>query len=52
MHALLIFFFFVVVCFVDQFVVRRETSKSDGTEHRIAGIDWAFNSWGGEHEKF
>ncbi|RHN63773.1 putative agmatine deiminase [Medicago truncatula] len=29
------------------FVVRREVSESDDVEHRIAGIDWTFNSWGG-----
>ncbi|CAJ2664703.1 unnamed protein product [Trifolium pratense] len=29
------------------FVVRRETSKLDDADHKIAGIDWTFNSWGG-----
>ena len=32
--------------------MKRETSKSDDVEHRIAGIDWTFNSWGGKHRDF
>lgn len=32
------------------FVVMRNTSNSGGSDHRIAGIDWSFNSWGGLEE--
>lgn len=28
--------------------MRRKASESDDVEHRIAGIDWVFNSWGGK----
>ncbi|KAE8721527.1 Agmatine deiminase [Hibiscus syriacus] len=29
------------------FVVRKREVNSDNTEHKVAGIDWNFNSWGG-----
>ncbi|CAL5198499.1 unnamed protein product [Lathyrus oleraceus] len=32
------------------FVVKGGTSKSGDAEHRIAGIDWNFNSWGGSED--
>ncbi|GMY15427.1 agmatine deiminase-like [Fagus crenata] len=29
------------------FVIRKSTSSSGTSEHKVAGIDWKFNSWGG-----
>ncbi|KAK9996343.1 hypothetical protein SO802_021029, partial [Lithocarpus litseifolius] len=29
------------------FVVRKSASSSSASEHKVVGIDWDFNSWGG-----
>lgn len=32
-----------------QFVVRKTISSPEKLEHKVAGIDWNFNSYGGKN---